>query len=71
MVTQSTKQLHGFCCMKLKVLANYHDFMDVSTDNGRISVYAGQKNETFWDRHINKEYFEFDYCPFCGSILTP
>ena len=57
-----------FCCTKLKVLANYHDFMEI--ENGRIRVYGGQSGESFWDRQINKGYFEFDYCPYCGRKIS-
>jgi len=59
---------HDYCCVKLMILSNYHDFMEITVQN-KIRVYAGQKGESFWDRHINKEYFEFDYCPYCGEKL--
>lgn len=57
-----------FCCKKLMVLAKYHDGMEVDNESGRISVYA-PKEDTFWGRHINLQYFEFDYCPYCGRKL--
>jgi hypothetical protein len=55
-----------FCCTKLKVLAKYHDGMDV--ENGRVSVYAPE--DSFWKRQINLQYFEFDYCPYCGRKIN-
>lgn len=56
-----------FCCKKLMVLAKFHDGMDIDNTNGRISVYA--PDDSFWKRHININYFEFDYCPYCRSKL--
>jgi hypothetical protein len=48
------------------VLAKYHDGMDV--ENGRVSVYAPE--DSFWKRQINLQYFEFDYCPYCGRKIN-
>lgn len=48
------------------VLAKYHDSMDID-NRGRISVYAPE--DTFWKRQINRQYFEFDFCPYCGARI--
>lgn len=56
----------GFwCCKRMMVLAKYHDSMDIQ--DGKISVYAPE--DSFWKRHINQDYFKFEFCPYCSKRL--